>query len=328
MKTAIIVFGNQPGVMQTIESLLAAADSLGTKEDGEVWLLGGEEVLDASLLQSVPYDQIIWMANSSLDDYVPRQWLETSVALYEKNKPDAILLPATMAGNQLAVELGTFLQSGSITDVCRLELEKDRVIVEKPVYSMNLRGVFTIVGKPVITSVTEGNYEPAQSSEGHHARVTICRDLTHTQNEDWFRDVEIEKLEQQKGIRTASTVIVAGRGVRSKERIPVLEKLARAMDGSLGGTRPVILDGWLPLDRMIGASAAMIHPEKCIVFGASGAAPFLVGVEKSQLLVGINKDFEAPLFQACNVGVVEDCQSMLEALLELFNNGSGRNKWT
>lgn len=324
MKTAVIIFGSQPGAMKTMESLLAASDSLGIREETEVWLLGGEEVLDPSLLRAVTCGLVMWVTSSSLDYYAPRQWLEATAALYERHKPDAVLLPATIAGNQLAVELGGFLQCGCITDVCRLELKKDRVIVVKPVYSMNLRGTFTVVGKPAIVSVTEGNYEPIQLSAGNYAQVLVCRDLTLTPSEDWFRDVEIEKLQEEKGIRTASTVIVAGRGVGNKERISILEKLAQSLGGYLGGTRPVILDGWLPLDRMIGASAAMIRPEKCIVFGASGMAPFLVGVEKSRLLVGINKDPEAPLFQVCDVGVVEDCQLMLEALLELVNkDGKG-----
>ena len=321
MKTAIIVFGNQSECLQTLESLLAVADSLGPNSESEAWILGGEEMLDASLLQMAPCNQIIWMAHSSLNDYVPRRWLETTVALYEKRKPDLILLPASIAGNQLAVELGVHLRCGSIIDVCGLEMDKDRVIIVKPVYCMNLRGKFSFVRKPVIVSVSDGYFEPKQSPADHRTQVMICRVPALGQESDWYRNVEIEKLQQEEGIRTASTVIVAGRGVGKKEQIFVLEKLSRSIGGYLGGTRPVILDGWLPLDRMIGASAAMIHPKKCIVFGASGAAPFLVGVEKSQLLIGINNDPEAPIFQACDVGVVEDCQLILEALLELIYKG-------
>ena len=126
---------------------------------------------------------------------------------------------------------------------------------------------------------------------------------------------------EQEGLRSAQVLLAAGRGVGSREGTVLLEELAAAMGGQLGGTRPVVLDGWLPMERMIGASAAMLRPKLCLVMGASGAAPFAVGVEKSDLLVGVNTDPEALLFQYCDVGLVADWKETAQGLLALYQEG-------
>ena len=92
------------------------------------------------------------------------------------------------------------------------------------------------------------------------------------------------------------------------------------MGGALGGTRPAVYNGKIPRERMIGSSAAVLSSKCCIVFGASGAAPFVAGVEKSKLLIAVNRDPNALIFDNCDVGVVADCNEFAEALLGKFCN--------
>jgi hypothetical protein len=97
---------------------------------------------------------------------------------------------------------------------------------------------------------------------------------------------------------------------------PVFEvlQLGEMLGAGVGGTRPAVLNGWLPMDRMIGYSGTSVKAKLCITFGSSGSTPFLHGIERSELLVAINADAEAPIFDHCDIGIIGDCIAAIEEL--------------
>ena len=116
---------------------------------------------------------------------------------------------------------------------------------------------------------------------------------------------------------TAADIIVSvGRGIKEKENIPVVEALARALGAELAASRPICDAGWLPMDRQVGSSGQTVSPKVYIAVGISGAIQHLVGMKGAKIVVAINKDPEAPIFEVADYGIVGDLFEVVPALVE------------
>ena len=316
MKAVLIVLGPEESQGPQAAVLVAAAAALPGGRKPRIWSLGsgsfqGEDVFPAC-------EGLVRWERPEFSGYAPEALLWAAHRLWEEERPELVLLPGTLAGEQLAVELGAALGAAIVTNVQGLEPVVGGIAAIRPAYGNNLQaGLLLEEGRTAVLSLAETAWEPL--APGGCGAVTYRRQPVPVQSR-WLME-ETEPLREQEGLRSAQVLLAAGRGVGSREGTVLLEELAAAMGGQLGGTRPVVLDGWLPMERMIGASAAMLRPKLCLVMGASGAAPFAVGVEKSDLLVGVNTDPEALLFQYCDVGLVADWKETAQGLLALYQEG-------
>jgi electron transfer flavoprotein alpha subunit len=116
---------------------------------------------------------------------------------------------------------------------------------------------------------------------------------------------------------TAAEIIVSvGRGIGDKDKIPVVEDLARALGGELAASRPICDAGWLPMERQVGSSGQTVSPKMYVAVGISGAIQHLVGMKGSKIIVAINKDANAPIFEVADYGIVGDLFDVVPALAE------------
>jgi electron transfer flavoprotein alpha subunit len=116
---------------------------------------------------------------------------------------------------------------------------------------------------------------------------------------------------------TAADVIVSvGRGIKEKENIALVERLAAAMGGELAASRPICDSGWLPMERQVGSSGQTVSPKVYVAIGISGAIQHLVGMKGSKAVVAINKDPNAPIFEVADYGICGDLFEVVPALIE------------
>lgn len=235
-------------------------------------------------------------------DYAPlaRQLAEEGYRL--------LLLPAGEDADLLAPSLAWALNAGCVCGVTAADTAGGPLRVRRGVCGMELEGRFVLPALPAVLTVqvrggplsAAGSYEP----------IPIPRREPPPPPEEFTLSPRGES-----GLADARLVLIAGRGAGGQ--LDKLRLLARRLGGQVGATRPVVFEGLAPVEELVGASAAVLSPEVCVVFGASGSAAFLVGVERSGTLVGVDLNRDAPLFANCDCGAVQDCAPLLDALLNL-----------
>lgn len=251
------------------------------------------------------------------EEYVPETVLK---GLEELAKPkDIYIFGSDYAGEELAVRLGARMGGSSLTAVSSVGIEngtEDKIKAGKMVYSNHMEAVFQMKKGPYCISLAKG----FSKMELHPGQMQIAE--VHNFNDKDATSYIIERSfvpeDQEEGLEEAKVLIAAGRGIGKKEHIALLQELAERTGGQVGVSRPAAMNAWLPMNHLIGVSGAMTNPEVCITVGASGAAAFYAGIEKSKFIVAVNTDEKAPIMKNADVVVVEDFKPFIEALNKIL----------
>lgn len=229
-------------------------------------------------------------------------------------KPSVFLCGATPNGRDLAGRLAVRLRTGLNADCTDLRMDKEGGLLVSEVSGFG-GGVLALIEmqhhRPQMATVRPGVFPPAVPTVGRSGRlVRMDVDLTpgmiHTRI--------VERVTGQGIDLTRAPVLVAGgRGVDGD--FAMLQELADLLGGEVGGTRPPVDDGFIARERQIGQTGVVCRPKVAICCGISGAFHFVVGVEKSGLVIAINTDAEAPLFEFSDYCVVGDVQQVVPALI-------------
>jgi electron transfer flavoprotein alpha subunit len=124
-------------------------------------------------------------------------------------------------------------------------------------------------------------------------------------------------------LTTAEIIVSVGRGIKEKDNIPIVEELAKALGAELAASRPICDAGWLPMERQVGSSGQTVAPKVYMAVGISGAIQHLVGMKGAKIIVAINKDANAPIFEVADYGIVGDLFEVVPALVEEVKKAKG-----
>jgi electron transfer flavoprotein alpha subunit len=258
--------------------------------------------------------------------YQPEVILDALVAHFKQHAVDLLLFSSEYAGVELSARLAYRLNGSSMMGVDQIEYLIDRLVCGKGVYSNHLRAVLELKRKPFCISLKKGAYDPVPVPESLQHQVTEI-DLSlemagFVKNWRYFPEEKINKLE------SAEVVLAVGQGVGSKRAVESITEVANQLGAELAVSRPVAMNAWAPMQRLVGISGTITKPELCLVVAASGAAAFMVGIEKSSLIIAINQDNQAPIVNQCDVAVIDDYQAVFDALLQIIqslrNNSQNR----
>lgn len=253
--------------------------------------------------------------------YQPEVILDALAAYFKQHTVDLVLFSSDYAGVELSARLAYRLKGSSMMGVEKVEYALDSLVCHKGVYSNHLRGVFELKRRPFCISLMKGAFDPVPVPESLQHQVTEM-DLSlnmaeFVKSSKYFPEEKTNKLE------SAALVLAVGQGVGSKRAVETLSELANQLGAELAVSRPVAMNAWAPMQRMVGISGTITKPEICLVVAASGAAAFMVGIEKSSLIIAINQDHQAAIVNQCDLAVIDDYQSVLDALLKIIQ--SSRN---
>jgi electron transfer flavoprotein alpha subunit len=252
--------------------------------------------------------------------YQPEQALDILEELAPQLGAGLYLFSDDVAGRELAVRLGHRLGGTSLAGVRAFHLDGETLRCRKAVYSGHMEATFRLTRGPFCLSITGPGTAPLPVAG---TAPVVLMDLDRRQAPpDWVESFECIPDPSEARLENASFVLAAGMGARDRHRAARMAEIAREIGAEFGATRPVVMNAWAPMDRLVGVSGATLRPRLCIVAGASGSAAFMAGIEHSQFIVAINQDEQAPILRCCDVGAVGDGMAILEELARLIREGA------
>ncbi|MEO8188692.1 MAG: electron transfer flavoprotein subunit alpha/FixB family protein [Acidobacteriota bacterium] len=221
-----------------------------------------------------------------------------------KESPDAVLIAATAMGKDVAPRFAARHDSGVLADVMELRLEADKLVGWRPVYSGKARAEVDCGASKVQIATTRPNVFPAEPSEEAEPRIETLEIPAVAPR---ARVVRIEASETKEiDVSEADVIVSGGRGIKGPENWPLVRDLQEALGAALGASRAVVDAGWIDHQHQVGQTGKVVSPTLYVAAGISGAIQHLAGMGSSKVIVALNKDKDAPIFQVATYGIVGD----------------------
>ncbi|HJO29264.1 MAG TPA: electron transfer flavoprotein subunit alpha/FixB family protein [Acidobacteriota bacterium] len=285
--------------------------------DGEaVAVVCGDEVAGLAEQISGECDRVISLSSSALASFTPDGYAQAIVPLALERQPSAILtLHSHFLGRDLAPVLASRLGTGLISDCIDVEWRAG-FVGKRLVYRRKLIATQrSIVPGIQVATCQRGAFEAPESS-GLDAAVEMLSVEIDVDAVRW-KVGEFDEAEVVVGdITEADVIVAAGRGVGSKENLDSVQRLAKAIGGTLAASRPLVDHGWLSRGLQVGSSGKTVRPRLYLALGISGAIQHVVGMRDSDVIVAINKDPRAPIFEYADYGIVADLMEIIGPLTD------------
>jgi len=260
--------------------------------------------------------KIYSVEHPALTSYTADAYTAALEALVLQAKPTLVVFPHTYQTRDYAPKLATRFGCALISDVVAARFERGAPVFVRQFFQGKFNGDVRPNGDaPHFVSLQAGAWRADALEAGSAAVEKFAPELDASR----FRQkAEPPFRESARAVDlTAAEIIVAvGRGIKEKDNIPVVEELAKALGAELAASRPICDAGWLPMERQVGSSGQTVSPKVYIAVGISGAIQHLVGMKGSKIIVAINKDANAPIFEVADYGIAGDLFEVVPALVQ------------
>ncbi|MFZ5647111.1 MAG: electron transfer flavoprotein subunit alpha/FixB family protein [Bacillota bacterium] len=286
-----------------------------------VWAVatGPDDGLDTGELYRYGADGVMLVCHPSLEDHRTDLHATALAELMKEKSPQIVLIGATAWGSEVAPTVAARLKTGLAAHCADLQINDQGLLVQSvPAFGGKVLGeILCPDRRPQMASVRPGVFraDPVNRA-GAGVPVVIRPDISLDDSRIRVMEIQQEEI-SGKPLEEAEVVIAGGWGVGSKENWMLLEELAELLGAAVGCTRPALDEGWTRGDHtMIGTSGKNIRPKVYLGFGISGATHHVVGMKDSGLVISVNTNPKADIFQFSDIKVVADAAAMARALIE------------
>ncbi len=305
--------------------LLSAARRLADKKGVEcAAVLLGDNLQDAAEeLLRYGADVVYVVDHPALKVFTDEAYSRCLVELVRDKKPEILLAGATSMGRSFIPRVAAMLQTGLTADCTDLDISDDGLLLQtRPAFGGNVMA--TIIcphGRPQMATVRPRVMRPEVSPRnGRIERVLLPEEVFRTR----VRVLEVIPEEDTTAkLSEADVIISGGRGLQKAENFRMVEELARLLRGAVGASRSVVEEGWAPVSHQVGQTGQTVSPTLYMAIGISGAIQHIVGMQGSKIIVAVNKDPDAPIFDVATCGVVADLFEFVPAFIERVKRAGG-----
>ena len=285
-------------------------------------LLIGHDVNDnAKQLLEYGVDKVFTYDHELLKDFDIERYTNCFEDFINTNKPSSILVGATNVGRSLAPRVAARFHTGLTADCTKLEMKENTDLVQiRPAFGGNIMAqIINTNNRPQFATVRYKVFDEPSKTVANGEIVNVDIDP------GWLKsNVEIiDVVEKQKelDISESDVIIAIGRGLKSKNDMPMIEELADLLNGNIACSRPMVESGMFDSKHQIGLSGKTVKPKLIITLGISGAIQFVSGMKASDCIIAINNDPNAQIFDVCNYGIVGDMYKIVPELIKKIKEG-------
>ena len=306
----ILAERNETGIADGTYELIEAASRLAGRPDEVSAVLPVGDASEAEDLSAIlPAGELLLVEGPALADPTADGYAAAVLHAREASGAECVLLPHNPLGWDVAPLVAARLGTAAATAATSLSWNEDGLVARRSAFLGKFVQEVLVPGLPAVATVEPGAYPAAASGPASSVRI-----LPSPVGPGELRSRLVEIRDSGGGgvdLTGADVVVAAGRGLGGPENLEIVRELAAALGGVVGASRAVTDAGWLPHELQIGSSGATVSPKLYVACAISGAIQHLVGMRGSRFVVAINKDPDAPIFGAADVGIVGDALEVI-----------------
>ena len=303
-------------------------------------LVGSDVKGLADSLAEYGADKVIVVDDPELKEYRTEPYTHALASVIDEFKPEIFLIGATAIGRDLGPRVCARIHTGLTADCTKLDIgdfplnpvpgkeqKHNQLLMTRPAFGGNTIATIACPDfRPQMATVRPGVMQKAPKVEGAKANV-VEYNPGFTKNNKYVEIMEVVKaVTDTVDIMDAKILVSGGRGVGSPENFKILDELAAAIGGTVSCSRAVVDAGWKPKDLQVGQTGKTVRPNVYFAIGISGAIQHLAGMEESDIIVAINKDETAPIFDVADYGIVGDLNKVVPLLTEKIKEAVAASK--
>ncbi|MDY5956705.1 MAG: electron transfer flavoprotein subunit alpha/FixB family protein [Frisingicoccus sp.] len=323
MSKNVYVFAEQrDGVIQKVAyELIGKAKELATDLGQEVVavVLGDGIQAAAAELFKHGADQVIVVDAPVLGEYSTEPYAKALTAVIKAKEPEIVIYGATAIGRDLAPRISARVHTGLTADCTRLEIDPETkgLLMTRPAFGGNIMATIVCPDyRPQMATVRPGVMQALEADDSKSGTVEVFdAGVSEADMNIKIREV-VKDTKKSVDITEAKILVSGGRGIGGPEGFDMLKDLAEELGGEISASRACVDAGWIDRDRQVGQTGKTVRPNLYIAAGISGAIQHAAGMEDSELIIAINKNNTAPIFEIADVGIVGDCKVIIPKLTE------------
>ena len=308
-----------------VKEIIGVARELKESLDKPIYaILLGEDVKHiAEELLEYGVDEVWIREDPGLGDFAEDVQAEVVTSILEEMKPEIFLGGGTIVGRSLLPRVAVKLETGLTADCTELTIDPETKLLRqtRPAFGGNIMAtILTQSHRPQMATVRHKVMPEAEKIDGEPQGKIVAVDHIPVPK----AQIEVLEFVKEEGetvnIVEADFIVSAGRGIQDPKNVGLIAKLANAVGGALGASRAVVDAGWVPYSHQVGQTGKTVNPVVYIACGISGAIQHLAGMKSSDVIIAINRDPNAPIFDVADYGIVGDLFDVVPELIKQIDN--------
>ncbi len=241
----------------------------------------------------------------------------------EKYKPEIVLIGATHIGRDLGPCLSVEAETGLTADCTKLEIDHEdkKILQTRPAFGGNLMATIICPDtRPQMSTVRPGVMDKAVYKKGRKGKLVVLDDVELKSEEIRTKVIDVcKKIGETVSLTDAEVIVSGGKGLGNKEGFKLLKQLADKLNGTIAASRAAVDSGWIDHSYQVGQTGTTVKPKLYIACGIFGAIQHIAGCKESDMIIAINTNENAPIFEIATYGIVGDLYKVIPAMLEELN---------